>query len=431
MNVTNLKKAILLCRNSGVTPFVWGHRGMGKSSSVRQLCQEFGWGFRDCRTSQMEASDIRGLPDRSDGRTVYFPPDDLPHGEFLCRACREEGKEKFTFGANGSYAFTQKVPSICPNKHENPSDKDKPQVIVLHEGIFFLDELNRADDDVLQALFQLVYDRMVGRYVLPSGWSMVSAGNYGQGYMVNSFNDPAFLDRFCHLQLTQGKDYEMDFADYMSSKFKGGADKILQFIGFDPTNHLLGKVEGGLGFTVMTSPRSWEFVARVHNETLRNSYPKDVVREVLSGLVGLELATAFERYSVEVTPADILEKGVEAFTSKLKAFSRNQLVGLVWGVSSQAKERFKETKGSKTDLIKNTLDFMELVANLKERDMAVMLGLALVENETVNLGGAVLSNPNLAKMAAKYKGGKQDSWIAALNDRPKLQELMSKVSFGQ
>lgn len=430
MNVTNLKKAILLCRNSGVTPFVWGHRGMGKSSSVRQLCQENDWGFRDCRTSQMEASDIRGLPDRSDGRTVYFPPDDLPHGEFLCKSCREEGKDKYTFGQNGSYLFTGKIPDKCPQGHTNPTDKDKSPVIVLHEGIFFLDELNRADDDVLQALFQLVYDRMVGRYILPSGWSMVSAGNYGQGYMVNSFNDPAFLDRFCHLQLTTGKDYMMDWSDFMSNRFKGSADKILQFVGFNETEHLLGKVEGGLGFTVMASPRSWEFVARVHNETIRNQYPKEVIREVLSGIIGLELATAFERYSVEVTPSDVLEKGVEPFKAKLQGFSRNQLVGLVWGVSSQAKERFKEKK-DKTELIKNTLDFMELVALMKERDMAVMLGLSLVENETVNLGGAVLSNPNLAKMAAKYKGGKNDSWIAALNERPKLQELMSKVSFGQ
>lgn len=435
MNIGMLKPAILLCRRANVTPFVWGHRGMGKSSSVRQLCDENVMGFIDFRASQIESSDLRGLPDRKDGRTVYFPPQDLPHGEYKCLKCEEELRSRgevmhnaASFGVNGSYPITGKMPEACPKGHKNENDS-----IILHEGELFLDELNRADDDVLQASFQLVLDRRLGQYVLPTGWSVVAAGNYQQGYMVNSFNDPAFLDRFCHLQLTKSKDYAADWSDYMSKLPSGPGvnDRIMQFVGFEET-HLMGKVEGDLGFAVMSSPRSWEMVARVMTEADRNPYPKEAVREVLQGIIGMELTTSFERFSVEVMPQDVLGKGVKIVEGKLRGFNRNQLVGLVWGVASHAKERFKDEKGQEREkMITNTLDFMQWVAEHKERDLAVMLGKSLVDKETANLAGAVLSNPHLAKLAAKYKGGgKGDTWIAAINERPDLQSLMSKVSYG-
>lgn len=436
MNISMLKPSLRLCRKANVTPFVWGHRGMGKSSSVRQLCEEDRMGFVDFRCSQIESSDLRGLPDKQDGRTVYFAPQDLPHGEFKCLKCEADLIERgdklhnaCSFGTNGSYAVTKKLPKKCPKGHEGT---DTESCIVLYEGILFLDELNRADDDVLQASFQLVLDRALGQYTLPTGWSVVAAGNYQQGYMVNSFNDPAFLDRFCHLQLTKSKDYTADWSEYMSKlpSAPGVNDRIMQFVGFEE-NHLMGKVEGDLGFQVMSSPRSWEMVARVMTETEKNPYPKEATRDVLSGIIGMELTASFERFSVEVMPQDVLNKGVKTVEGKLKGFNRNQLVGLVWGVASHAKERFKEDKGKeKETMISNTLDFMMWVANNKERDLAVMLGKSLVDKETANLSGAVLSNPHLAKLAAKYKGAKGDTWIAAINERPELQQLMSKVSYG-
>lgn len=434
MNVTSLKMGIMLCRNAGVSCWVWGHRGVGKSSCVRQITEERKWGFRDMRASQLESSDFRGLPDKVDGKTVYYPPEDLPHGEYKCLECEAANVHPF-FGENGSYANSPTMPSSCPNGHQN---KDGKTVIILNEGILFLDELNRADDDVLQASFQLVLDRRVGRYQLPTGWTIVAAGNYAEGYNVNTFNDPAFLDRFCHLSLTPGKEYMGDWTGYMSAKCGKIADKIVQFVCFDDAR-LLGKLEtvAGLGFTVTPSPRSWEFVSRVMAEVDRASrnsegggYDTTVVREVVAGIVGTDLANAFEKFSIDLTPDDILDKGLKACYDKLKTFNRNQLTGLVWGVTSHAKERFKDPKG-RAVLIDNTLDFMEYVAQEgNDRDMAVMLARQLVDGETHNLGAAVISNVHLAQLAKRYKGSKTDSWISAINERPFLQTLMSKVAFG-
>ena len=408
MNIATLKEAIRLCRNASITPFIWGKHGLGKSSAVRQLCMELGIGFIDYRASQIEASDLRGLPDRENGLTVYLPPEELPHGEYRCQTC------KTTFGEVGD----DRKELRCPKGHP----------AILNEGILFLDELNRADDDVLQACFQLVLDRKIGRYTLPTGWSVVAAGNPQEGYRVNSFDDPAFLDRFCHLKLTVTKEYITSWMEYMG-QYQGVADRILQFVGFDEA-HLMVKLEADLGFSVGPSPRSWEMVARVLAETQRTSYSQEAVREVLAGIIGMELATQFERFSVDVTPTDVIEKGVKTkeLAEKVKAMNRNQLVGLVWGVASNVKSRANTMT---QQWASNTLDFMELVATLKDRDLAVMLGRALVESETADLGAAVLSNPNLAKMALKYNKPKEGiSWLRAINDRPDLQKLMSKVSYG-
>lgn len=436
MNVTTLRACILLCRNAGITPFIWGHRGMGKSSTVRQLTLEHKWGFRDMRASQLESSDFRGLPDKVDGRTVYYPPDDLPFGEFKCLDC-EAAHQPCMFGENGSYANAPAMPP-CPKGHAN---KDGKTVIILNEGLLFLDELNRADDDVLQASFQLVLDRCIGSYKLPTGWTVVAAGNYSEGYNVNTFNDPAFLSRFCHLQLTPSHEYMADWAAYMGEHCKGISDKIVQFVTFDDAR-LIGRIDkdkaaaGGLGFTVTASPRSWEFVARVSAESDRaksdenGGYPELAVREVISGIVGIDNALAYEQFSVDVTPTDILDKGIKAMYAKLKAFNRNQFQGLVWGVANHARERFKNPK-DRSPMMENCLDFMEFIASEHhDRDLAVMLGRQLVDGETLSLGAAVISNPHLGSLARRYKGDKSTSWLVAINERETLNQLMSKVAWG-
>jgi hypothetical protein len=143
------------------------------------------------------------------------------------------------------------------------------------------------------------------------------------------------------------------------------------------------------------------------------------------------LANSYDSFSIDVSPSDVLDGGLDSCQQKLQKVNRNQMVGLVWAIASHAKERFKSDKGEqKTKMMSNTLDFIEYLAGHKERDMAVMLGTALVETETQSLGAAVLSNPELARMTAKYRKNSGPSWITAINDRPALQKLLAKVTYG-
>lgn len=418
MNVSELKQAVLLLRLAQVTGFIWGKHGLGKSSAMEQLTRDMGIGCIDMRCSQLEASDLRGLPDREitedgrPGRTFYLPPADLPDATKCSPACSLFRVEQ--------------------DKHATCLEREKDGETGC-QGILFLDELNRGEDDVLQAAFQLVWDRAIGTYKLPPTWSIVVAGNYTEGYTVNSFNDAAFLDRFCHLDLTMGEEYMADWTQYMKERCGDSADKILQFVGFNDT-HLAGKMEADRGFSVSPSPRSWELIARIENVARANDFDRKVVQDVFAGIVGRELASHFERFSTEVLPKDVINRfaTVEPTVKKIagRKGGRNVLIGLVWGVVSNAKELGKKKDDEKR--MNNVLDFMEQLTKFGElRDMAVMLGRQLMEGETKTLGGAVLSNPHLAKMAAKFKTKKGGlTWIQAINKRPDLQKLMSKVAYG-
>lgn len=444
MNVAELKEALHICRRVKLaarmrgkrtfTPFIWGHRGLGKSSGAEQfraeddLCPTGNGpsGIYDYRCAQIEASDLRGLPDREGGLTVYRPPADLPQGEFYCLSCKK------TFGEHGSYARTHKLPDRCDKCEATEAEievladdkgkttkKVKKPAVRLHECLLLLDEVNRSADDVLQSIFQLIYDDQVGPYTLPTGAFVVAAGNFAEGYMVNAFNDPAFLDRFCHLILGPSESYYSGWAEHMHGQGYGAQDKVLQFVGFN-NEHLIGKVKGDLGFSIQPSPRKWEMVMQVM-ETI-DDVTQGLLDDVLAGLIGRELALQFSRFSVDVTPIDIIKIGVEKLKGRMDKLNHNQLAGLVWGTISHARERVGN---------ENVLDFMEYLAKRSgERDLAVALGKSLAEPEAKGLAGASISNPAVAKLINQFHKGKKKSWISSINGRPKLQDLMSKVAYG-
>src|SRR5262249_58690591 len=107
--------------------------------------------------SQLEAADLRGLPERTrDGRTRFLPSTDLPGGDLT-----EE-------------AIENQLRTATPGERKRLQPR-------YPRGVLFLDELNRAPDDVLQAAFQLVLDGAVGEYMLPDGWSVVAAGGFTRG----------------------------------------------------------------------------------------------------------------------------------------------------------------------------------------------------------------------------------------------------------
>ena len=59
---------------------LWGTRGVGKSSIVRQVAEHFGVPLVDLRLTTIEPVDIRGAiyADDVQGKTVWFPPEFLP-----------------------------------------------------------------------------------------------------------------------------------------------------------------------------------------------------------------------------------------------------------------------------------------------------------------------------------------------------------------
>jgi hypothetical protein len=129
-----------------------GNHGIGKSQVVRQVARVFGLPVIDRRLSQMSEGDMIGLPS-TDGEVTRFNPPD-----WYKNACT------------------------------------KPMCL-------FLDELNRATPEVMQAAFQVVLDRELNGWKLHPQTRVFAAINSASSYTVNEV-DPALLDRFWTIDLS-------------------------------------------------------------------------------------------------------------------------------------------------------------------------------------------------------------------------------------
>lgn len=433
--IHTIKEAIMICREGRVTPFIWGHRGLGKSSLVQQTAVSNVWGFVDLRCSQLEASDVRGLPERIDGRTHYLPPADMPIGDLTIEAIQEELAKELGIGS-----MVKDIPAkIAATLEKADLETERRYYLKLQQlqprfqhGILFIDEVNRAQDDVLQAIFQLVLDHKVGQYVLPPGWSVVAAGNFQEGYMVSGFNDPAFLDRFCHMTLSAGETTLEEWIHYMSDVHGEKAAEVIEFASQN-TKHLDGDIAGELGFSIQPSRRSWEAVVRVQQACDGNTFSQGSIFEVLAGLLGRELAQSFSRYSCPVKPRDLMKNGVKQYESKLKSLHRHQMAGVMWGLVSYAKNRIDEDAVAEV-----CLDFASfMVKHANDKDIVVAFCRALVgevnsRDQHAKAKAAVVANPKLAAMISQFnkKANNKKTFVDRLVERPDLQDALSKVSWG-
>lgn len=114
--------------------FYWGSPGIGKSNMVEQIRESLGVKLIDQRFSQMDPTDVRGLP-----------------------MTLQEGIDWWT-----KYA----IPGFLPRTDRDGDD-----------GILLLDEFNQAPQAVQAAGHQLILDRCLGDYKLPDGWVVMAAGN--------------------------------------------------------------------------------------------------------------------------------------------------------------------------------------------------------------------------------------------------------------
>lgn len=442
--ISTIKECVKICRDAHITPFIWGHRGLGKSSLVKQIAEDNGWGFIDLRCSQLEASDIRGLPDRGeDGRTHYLPPADIPLADMTAEQIMADlagllGVEV----KGGDGAYTNMAKEITKKLNGDNLDllrryEERRQALQprFERGILFLDEVNRAQDDVLQAIFQLILDRRVGQYVLPPGWCIVAAGNFTEGYRVGGFDDPAFLNRFCHLTLSGGETTLEEWVNYMTEAHGSGATEVIEFASQN-VKHLDGDIKGEMGFSIQPSRRSWEMVTRVQKVVQESKYSDSAKIEVYAGLIGRDLAQGFARYSCPVKPRELIANGVKKYEDKLKKLTRNELTGLMWGLVSFCKNQI-----DKDEIAEVCLDFASfMVQHANDKDVVVAFCRALVtqggatNDNQEKARAAVISNPRLAKMISKFNkrngGDGKKTFVDRLTERPEFQKMLSNVSWG-
>lgn len=233
MKASNLIKTLTSLTQQKVPTFLWGAPGVGKSSIVKQIAKAKGVEFIDLRLALMDPTDLKGIPfyDKDSHSALWAPPAFLPRSG---------------------------------------------------EGILFLDELNSAAPSVQASAYQLILDRKVGEYELPSGWSIVAAGNR-EGDRGVTYKMPLPLaNRFVHL------DMEVNVDDWREWAYKKELDeRIISYISFK--NEHLFTFDAKSDAKTFATPRSWEYVDSI----LKSALDADVMLDVISGAVGKEVAVGF------------------------------------------------------------------------------------------------------------------------------------------
>jgi hypothetical protein len=285
-----------------------GPHGIGKSQVVRLagslLAKKEGivnFPVIDRRLSQMSEGDMIGLPS-TDGEVTRFNPPDW-------------------------------YKSACVN----------PKVL-------FLDELNRATHEVMQAAFQIVLDRELNGWKLHPQTRVFAAVNASAEYTVNEM-DPALLDRFWTIDL---KPDVKDWLDW--AKADGKIHPIVvDFIAqndrwLDPPK----QVETG---SVSPSRRSWE---RLSNALLGANIADEPTNSMFyplsMGYVGVEATIAFVDFAksqdTHVSGKEVID-GYGKVQIKVKRMTQDQLNGTIEKVGDYVTANLTKLTAKQGENLKN------------------------------------------------------------------------------
>jgi hypothetical protein len=453
MIYSELDTVISICHIADIPLFIWGPRGVGKSNGVKKFCKdrfhfydENGKGTvpffsKDMRAAQMEASELRGLPKADGDKFIYLPPVDLPHGNFIDEKGNTWGKNSDVMPEVSPFyeKFAESFKSSLTENSQENLDKIWPfkGKVKYHQGILFLDEVNRGEDDVLQALFELILDRKTGAYELPSKILIIGAGNpSGSRYRTNTFvSDAAFTSRWCHVSIQINEEYITDWMKWMklTNIDDSITDKITQFCA-GSNDHLIQTEDGSEQLIIEPNPRSWEFVSRIEDSVKKNTdifkddEQKDRIRtELLQGLIGISVTNAYKNWAAEIYPRDILENGTSPkITQILHTMKRPEMQGLMLGVVNIA----TSSKDPLQKHIDNVLSFCKwMVNNNNYKDLAVGFCRGLTNNELESsLKGAALINPSIQRILNKQT--KTRIWYNALTKDPILSREIQITAWG-
>lgn len=226
-------------------------RKLDYSESPDDINNEKKFCLIDVRISQLDPSDLRGLPtfDNANKTTKWFSPSWLP-----------------TKG----------------------------------QGIIFFDELNLAPPSIQAAAYQLVLDRRLGDYQLPEGYVIMSAGNRLED-RANIFELPAPLaNRFIHCELNVPSveawsewalEQEID-------------NRVIAFLNY--RKKYLYSFNCKNEDKAFGTPRSWE----VASDLIKSNKDKDEIEMLIGSAVGEATATemmAFLRLQSKLDLKQFLE----------------------------------------------------------------------------------------------------------------------------
>ena len=275
-----------------ITVLIRGRHGIGKSQCVYQIAEHFDLPVMERRLSQMTDGDMIGVLDDDD-----------------------------TFEVAGRKATEFRPPRWLLECVEKPH-------------LVFLDEINRATPEVLQAAFQLVLDREIAGVKIHPDSRIFSAINASAEYQVNEM-DSALRDRFFIVDLEPTVD---DWLEWANGRIDPG---ICDFIRQNP-QHLECKEQVEAN-RITPSRRSVERLNHALQTAGIVDKPMDpLFYPICMCLIGTEAAISLtefiKKYDRQISAEDVLDKWGAATKKKVKAAPQEQLNGVLEKVCNHGEE---------------------------------------------------------------------------------------------
>ena len=306
MQLKDFKSALPFLMKANIPALLVGHHGVGKSQGVRDYCQDEKYKFFDLRLGTQDTGDLIGLAD-------------------------------FETDKNGNKLTTKFMPPNWLQEVVSFATKN-PELY----SVIFLDEINRARRDVLQAIFQLVLDKKMHTVTLPSNVYIMAAMNPNtEDYIVTDISDKALLDRFCQIKLSPSS---AEWISYAKGK-KFNLD-LVQFIQDQPEMLQEKLVDFDLS-EVKPSRRSWEAV----NKLIQAETPLPILQELCYGIVGHTATSAFiaslKNSDKPIPPLEILGN-YDKIRERVKSYSneKNARIDLLNHTANDLTDYLKSKKSN-------------------------------------------------------------------------------------
>lgn len=273
--------------------YIKGKPGVGKSAIVKALAEKNGWQFFDIRLSQMDSSEIIGIP----------------HIKKV----------------NGVDTMGYAAPEWAVRANERPT-------------LIFFDELNRAPIDVRNAALQILLDRRIGIFEFNDDVYFASAGNLGEedGTDVEEL-DNALNNRLVHVKhdLTF-EEWKKNFADEHVNPY------IVRFIENNMSYFYRQNSDEEESYA---TPRSWTFLS---NFLGKDTEPKDMIndcREFGSHYVGTSIQ-AFIHYLDDINNISIKDviKNYSSVKTQIKKATRDKISQLINELEEYDIQKFKKNE---------------------------------------------------------------------------------------
>jgi len=329
--------------------FLWGPPGLGKSSVAEQVADELNLKLIDVRLTQMEPTDLRGIPvpfqsKDGDGRAYvqWATPDMLPKRVAGKRVC-------------------ELVDELSGRKYDG--------------AIILLDELPNAAPSVQAGSYQLVLDGALGEYIVPDNVVVMAAGNRETDKGATFKMPTPLVNRFTHVEVRS------DFEDFQTFALNAGFDKDV--VGYlTAFKHELFQFEATSASRGFPTPRSWESVSDILRGSKSDgspiNLPEMVLMSLIAGAVGDGIAVKFLEYRKNAgslpAASDVLDGKV---TDLKKGADISLMYALTTALCYELKDRFDaQAKSKKAEdkkaFSKNVDNFLGFMMRQFQSEMVIM-----------------------------------------------------------